>query len=130
MQFFWEEPSGGFVLLEGQVWVSEGASETVHRQMKSGIVVVDSTENRTDGDVGIQFFAYLTYERLLGCLTGFNLTARKLPPVLPFAISALGSEDTTLDIIDDSGYDSDNSHEGGKGLRVTGGRKGVLRVYR
>jgi hypothetical protein len=120
------EPSGGFVFQEGQVRVGEGASETVHSQMKSGIVVVDSTEKRTNGDVGIQFFAYLTYERLLGCLTGFDLTAGELPPILPLAISTLGGEDTTLGIIDDSGYNGDGFH----GLWVTGGRRGVLRVYR
>ena len=112
MQFFWEEPSGGFVLQEGQVWVSEGATETVHRQMKRGVIVINGTEKRTNGDVGIQFLVYLANERLLGCLSGFNLTAWELPPVLPFAISALGGKDTALGIIDDSGYNGDNFHEG------------------
>ena len=106
------EPSGGFMLQEGQVRVSKGASETVHRQMESGIVIVDSTDKRTDGDVGIQFLAYLANKRLLGGLTGLDLTARKLPPVLPFAISALGGEDTALGIIDDSGYNGDGFHGG------------------
>ena len=122
----WGKPFGGFMLQEGQMRVSKGATETVHRQMKSGIVIVDGTYKRTDGDVGIQFLAYLANKRLLGCLTGFDLTAGELPPILPLAISALGGEDTALGIIDDSGYNGDGFH----GARVTGGRKGVLRVYR
>ena len=76
----------------------------MHREMESRVVVVDGTKEFADFDVSIQFFAYLAFKRLLWRLAGFDLTARKLPPVFPLTVTPLRSKDTSLRVKDDSGY--------------------------
>ena len=71
--------------------------------MESRVVVVDGTKEFADFDDCVELFADLTAQGLLWRLSGFDLTARKLPPIFPLAISSLRSKDTSLRVKDDSG---------------------------
>ena len=70
-------------------WGAEGASllaapvGVAGSRSKAGLIVIlNSTQECSDIDVGIQFFLDFSYKGLLGSFTRFNLSAGELP--LPF----------------------------------------------
>ena len=60
--------------------------------MKFGVVIFHRTKKIIYADFCRKFFTYLTFQGILGHFTSFHFPTRKLPPVLPFAISTLSSE--------------------------------------
>jgi hypothetical protein len=64
--------------------------------MELGIVIIYCTKKLFNANLGCQFFAYLTLESFFGFFSRFYLPTRKLPPILPFAISSLSGEDFSL----------------------------------
>ena len=72
----------------------------MHREMEGRVIKVDGPKERAYFDFSIQFFVYFPVQSLLWRLAGFYLTAGKLPPVFPFAISSLRSKDSPLLIKD------------------------------
>lgn len=95
---------------EGERAALHRAEETVHREVKLGVVPLDGVQQFPDGDAGVQFLPDFAAEGLLGRLAGFDLAAGKLPPVLPVAGPALGGEDAVLGVLDDGGGNGDVFH--------------------
>ena len=104
------EPAGGLVFEEGERAALHRAEEAVHREVKLGVVPLDSVQQFAHGDAGIQFLPDFAAEGLLGGLAGFDLAAGELPPVLPIAGPALGGEDAVLGVVDDGGGNGDVFH--------------------
>ena len=65
------------------------APETVQRQVEIGVVPFHGTYQFSDSDFRVQFLLDFAVQRLLSRFPGFNFSARELPSVLEFAISAL-----------------------------------------
>lgn len=70
-----------------------------HRQVEVGVVVFDVAHQFFHFNRGGQFLAYLPPQGSLGRLTGFNLSAGKLPTVLICAVATLRGKD--LAVVDD-----------------------------
>ena len=100
------EPFGSFVFKERDV-TFQTAQETMHRQVKSRIVVVDGSEQFAHFDLGSQFFTDLALKGLFPSLTCFDFTSRELPPVFLLAVASLGCEDASILITDDGSDDFD-----------------------
>ena len=64
----------------------------MHCEMEGRVVPFDGLEELSDFDCRIQLLPDFTFQCLLRGLSGFNLAARELPPVLEFPIAALGGE--------------------------------------
>ena len=79
--------------------------------MESGVVVVDGSDETIHAYLGVKFFHNFASESLLHSLAGFGFASRYLPPVLVFAIPALGSEDLSFRIADDRCYYCDRTLE-------------------
>ena len=57
--------------------------------MKSGVVVFNRAEFSFCPDFRRKLLAYFPHNRLFRAFSIFNLSARKLPPVLPFSVATL-----------------------------------------
>ena len=68
----------------------------MHRQVEIRIVPLYGFEQATYGYLGVKFLPDLTHQRCLRALTRLDLSARKLPPSLPLAISALSGKDLSI----------------------------------
>ena len=64
--------------------------------MKIRIVPLDGFQQVAYLDFRIQFFLDFTHKSLLRALLALDLSAGKLPPALPLAISALSGEDLSV----------------------------------
>ena len=76
----------------------------MHRQVEVRIVVVYRSKQLAHFDLSSQFFANLALQGLLQGFTRFNLASRNLPPVLPFAVASLRSEDASFVVTDNGCY--------------------------
>ena len=110
VEFVGGEPASGLVLEQGERAALHGAEEAVHGEVELGVVPFHGMQQFADGDFGIEFLADLAAEGLLGSFARLDLAARKLPPVLPVATSALGGEDAVLGVTDDGGGNGDVFH--------------------
>ena len=64
----------------------------MHRQVKLWVIILHCTKKLIHADLRRQLLANFPHQRLLRSLPSLHLSARKLPPVLPFAISTLRGE--------------------------------------
>ena len=72
-EFLGAKPSGGFVLIQLQGVVYQGAHIAMHREMEHGIVSLDGSKEFIDTDFGVQLLSYLAPERLDWAFPGFYL---------------------------------------------------------
>lgn len=61
----------------------------MHGEVEVGVVVADCDEEAFHGDFSCQLLAYLSLQGCFGRFARLHLSARKLPPVFPFAITSL-----------------------------------------
>ncbi len=64
----------------------------MHGKVELGVIVIYGTHKCIHAYLCRKFLAYLTFQGCLGCFAWFHFTTGELPPVLPFAITALGGE--------------------------------------
>lgn len=91
-EFLGAKPSGGFVLIQMQGVVYQGAHKAMHREMEHGIVSLDGSKEFIDTDFGVQLLSYLAPERLDWAFPGFYLASRKLPLIFKLSVFALGGK--------------------------------------
>ena len=65
------------------------AEVAMHGEVEVGVVVVYCDEQAFHGDLCCQLLAYFSLQSNFGRFARLHLSARKLPPVFPFAITTL-----------------------------------------
>ena len=73
----------------------------MHHKMKLRVIILNRCKQITYFNFCCQFLPDLTFQSIFWRFPWFNLASRKLPPILPFAITTLGGEQPT--ILDDDG---------------------------
>lgn len=64
--------------------------ETIHRQMKSWIIIFDSIKQFSNIYPCIQFLVYLPDQSVLWSFTSFYFSSREFPSPFKFSVSSLG----------------------------------------
>ena len=117
MQFRLVEPFCRLVLQQGEPAAHNGTEKAVHGQVESGVVVLDGAQEIAHTDIDGKFFLQFAGERLLRGFAGFHLAARKFPPVLEVAVTALGRKNLFVrssDAVSDDACHNLNAFHGEK----------------
>lgn len=95
-EMFAIQPGCRFVFKQCQIAADHAAQIAAHRKVESGVVPLDGVHILFHAYFRIQFLPDFTRQGFLGCFTGFNLSAGKLPPAFPLAVTALSCENAAV----------------------------------
>jgi len=84
------------MLFQSEVPILHPAVKALHREVKFRIIHLNGSNAVSDLDFRIEFLADFPQQSLLRSFPGLNLAARKLPPALELAVSALRRKNPTV----------------------------------